>query len=132
MRLLSFLLLPLSLFGDPLTFSVPTPPAIPTQANLLANTVAISVQPTGSMKPTLDERYWVFAASVPFERVHVGDIILFYRGPDLIVHRVVRMSSGGSALITKGDALSEADSMLVTEANYVAMVVAIMRKPDTL
>lgn len=61
---------------------------------------------TGSMKPTLDE----FSNGIRIvpekpEDIHVGDIITFEEGKDLIIHRVIEIGkdSNGTYFITKGD-----------------------------
>jgi signal peptidase I len=62
-----------------------------------------------SMSPTLEVGDMVVVRNVPFNSIHVGDIVVFSRpapggtcGAEIIVHRVVGITSGGD-LITQGD-----------------------------
>jgi hypothetical protein len=61
---------------------------------------------TGSMKPTLDE-YSNGIRIVPNneEDIHIGDIITFQEGNNLIIHRVINIGKDekGTFFITKGD-----------------------------
>jgi signal peptidase I len=66
------------------------------------------VYPTASMRPTLEVGDLVIVEAVPFNNIHLGEVIVFAR-PDssggctseIIVHRVVNIT--GAGLITQGD-----------------------------
>ncbi len=66
------------------------------------------VYPTPSMRPTLEVGDLVLAEAVPYNSIHIGDVII-YSPPiagggceaEVIVHRVVNITSEG--LITQGD-----------------------------
>ena len=88
---------------------------------------------TGSMKPTLDENSYVLVRDLPFSDLKVGDIVVYRArgrldGYTLIAHRIVRMSSGGSALVVRGDANREEDYQIVVEADYVGRVIGWVAK----
>lgn len=90
------------------------------------------LQPTGSMEPALDERYLLLVQKIPWSKLQKGDIIIFrghgfFEG-SLICHRIWSKSSGGSALVTKGDANHDFDRDLVVESEYIGMVVGSVRK----
>ncbi len=64
---------------------------------------------SGSMTPTLEVGDIVVMQSVPFNNIHVNDVIIYNRplptggcGDLVVVHRVVGISSDGG-LITQGD-----------------------------
>ena len=67
------------------------------------------VYPTPSMRPTLEVGDLVIVQAVPFNSIHIGDVIVFsppINGggceTEVIVHRVVNITSDG-LLITQGD-----------------------------
>lgn len=76
----------------------------------VAGVQVYNVYPTPSMVPTLEVGDLVVVHSVPFNTIHIGDVIV-YAKPDqdgvctsaseVIVHRVVNITSQG--LITQGD-----------------------------
>lgn len=88
------------------------------------------VQPTGSMKPVLDEHCLLLVHSIPFKNLKQGDIILF-NNPDglLVVHRIWRISKPeGHVILTRGDNNGDTiDPWYVTEREYVGTVVGIIR-----
>ena len=92
------------------------------------------VSNTGSMRPTFDERYLILVQSRPFRSLQEGDVIVFWRpnplNPEmsLVCHRIWRRSSGGSLLITRGDANAALDPGYVTEDQYAGLVVGWVRK----
>lgn len=86
------------------------------------------VQATGSMKPMFDEGWLLLVRDVPFRSLKIGMVIVYrargrHDAYELIVHQIVRISSGGSILVCQGLANSEPDGQLVTEGDYVGRVV---------
>lgn len=107
--------------------------------NLEQNTEIYSVLPSGSMKPTFDEDDLLIVRKTPFKNLKVKDIILYINKelaevsgcPEAAIsHRIIRRSSGGSALILKGDANYSPDDKLVTEDMYVGKVIGIIKKSE--
>lgn len=71
--------------------------------------------PTGSMKPLLDENAnGIRIVPESEDEIHVGDVITFQEGNDLIVHRVIEkgIDNEGVYFITKGDNNSISDNMI--------------------
>ena len=115
--LLSFLLLSSSVFG-----------ITKDQAVRLASLITcfhqgqyFAVEPTGSMKPTFDEKSIIVGAKVNFNSLKVGDMILYAskRKSSPIAHRIVRILPNGE-LITKGDnnSVEDPDPVKQTDFNY--------------
>lgn len=90
------------------------------------------VLPTGSMKPSFDETYVLLADDKPFREIQVNDIILFWMLHNgqlkIVCHRVWARSSGGSIVLTKGDANKDTDKVHVTEDMYVGRVIGWVKK----
>lgn len=95
------------------------------------------VLPTGSMKPAFDENYSLFVKKLEFESIKIGDVIIVKVAPikvgensfcSYVCHRVIRKSSEGSIVITKGDANSVEDSYFIDKSMYIGTVIAIVRK----
>ena len=64
---------------------------------------------SNSMLPLIRKDDWVRAVGVtPKDRMHFGDIILYRRNKDIIIHRVIR--NGTSRVTTKGDRCLIADA----------------------
>lgn len=61
-----------------------------------------SVQPTGSMRPTLDEHSVILLEPYNGQILRVGDIVEYYRDGLRIIHRVIEVRPTG--VVTKGDA----------------------------
>lgn len=93
---------------------------------------------TGSMKPALDETYYLLIKQLPWEGIEVGDRIMYEsklsywidgRAHHLVVHAVIARSSSGSVLVTQGYANSRPDSELITKSMYRGTVVGSVKKP---
>jgi signal peptidase I len=97
-----------------------------------------TILPTGSMEPTFNEDYYILVEYRPFTSLRVGQIIVYRCEPfdiegktyDTVVHRVWRISSGGSVVITKGDANKRIDRELITESMLVGVVTGWVRIED--
>lgn len=105
-----------------------------------ANTIGAKIRAQGSacvrvlngdMHPWFRAGDQVFVRRWDFEMLRPGDVILFERNEDFFVHRVLRRveGSGGAtnAVITKGDALDNADAP-VTAAEFVGRARRIHRR----
>ncbi len=87
-----------------------------------------------SMSPTINYGWVVMIYKVPFQQLHVGDIIVFNdpRGnPDVIVHRIISANScnGQLCFLTKGDnnqTNPTPDPWNVTQSYYIGKVIAII------
>lgn len=100
----------------------------------------LAVAPTGSMRPTITEKDWIIYKKKDFKKIDVGpdgDIILVKLKESIKIggltfetycHRAIRRSSGGSIIITKGDANECEDPTFVLAENYMGTVVAIVRR----
>ncbi len=83
---------------------------------------------SASMSPTLHVGDVVICAWVPVERVHTGDVVTFgagAQGPDLITHRVQRITVYGAVVhvVTKGDANTESEDWSAVRGTLVGHVV---------
>ena len=102
---------------------------IPIVLMLLLVSGALGIKPyviiSGSMRPILDVGDIVFIGKTDFNEVHVSDIIAYYDGKQIIVHRVVDIEVDGQeiALKLKGDANEDADPISVTENLFLGKVV---------
>jgi signal peptidase len=83
---------------------------------------------SGSMEPNYGPGDLVVVGGVPFEKVEIGDVIVF-RSPRpgderVYVHRVVGFASkGGEKYIrTKGDDISVSDSWLTSEEEFIGRI----------
>lgn len=76
-----------------------------------------------SMKPAINTGDMVFTATVPIEKVKVGDIIVSDASgsDDPVIHRVYSrtIENGNVVLETKGDALEETDDWSTTKDNFL-------------
>lgn len=83
-----------------------------------------AVSRTGSMKPVLDECSIVAVEHTPFERLQVGDIVI-YRTPTgtPIIHRLYAKQTEGWLVL--GDNNATIDPEAVTKGNFVGRVCAI-------
>ncbi len=92
----------------------------------LEGTYIYEISNTGSMKPSFDETYVLLSDDKPFRTLEKGDVILFwatYRGELIIVcHRIWARSSGGSMVLTRGDANQSPDPWEVTQETYIGRV----------
>lgn len=88
------------------------------------------VKPTGSMSPAFDETDWLLAVQTSWDQLKIGDIIIYERKDgEYVVHRIWAISSGGSVILTKGDANSEPDSEYVTKSMYRGRVIGQIKRP---
>lgn len=86
----------------------------------------IAVVVSGSMEPALARGDIVLMRDNAAERYRVGEIVAFVapqRPSDSILHRVVAVSPGGDALLTKGDANALDDSTFLYEGALPASAV---------
>lgn len=100
---------------------------------LVRDSVIREVTATGSMRPAIDETWWVLTQKLPFREVRLDDVILWRRGDTLICHRVIMrhtLSTGEVVLWTKGDANALSDPELIVESMYAGTVVAMIRRLD--
>lgn len=79
------------------------------------NTSLARYAATKSMDPVLDST--ANGIEIPFEsveQIHVGDIITFKQGQDLVVHRIIKVGSDeeGWYCITKGDNAMQDDGKI--------------------
>lgn len=96
--------------------------AIPVACVLVVwfSTGLVGVHPTtimsGSMRPSIDVGDMVIVRDVNAESVVEGDIVLYWNGDEMVVHRVVDMEHdrNNRVFVTKGDANSTPDSEPVT------------------
>lgn len=77
---------------------------------------------SSSMAPLIQPGDELRLAPFAAARVHAGAIVAFWRGGELVVHRVLRRAAGG--VVTRGDALGEADSPVVW-SRVIGRIVAI-------
>jgi signal peptidase I len=69
---------------------------------------------SNSMQPLIRKDDWIQAAGLSFDGdLHFGDIVLFRRNGDIIIHRVIRRGAG--KVITKGDRCLCADAPVLRE-----------------
>ena len=78
---------------------------------------------TGSMEPNLPTGSLVYAEPVGGSSLEVGDVAVFWRDSDVIVHRVDSINADDHELITKGDANAGVDVRPVPYSNVVGRVV---------
>lgn len=64
---------------------------------------------SGSMEPSYPTGSLVYAAPASGDTLAAGDVAAFWRGEDVIVHRVQENVTAEGELITKGDANAEVD-----------------------
>lgn len=80
-----------------------------------------------SMIPTLRPGDEILAEPTPIEALRTGDLILFKHQGQLICHRLVEVSEGAGALLTRGDAATSAGEHVGPD-QVVGKVVNIRRR----
>jgi signal peptidase I len=95
-------------------------------APLVKGTQVFTVEPTGSMRPLMDDNSVLLVEPAPYASLQIGDIIVYHHAAldVMIVHRILEKRRGG--FWTKGDHNNGMDSELVTEANYRGRVYGIL------
>jgi signal peptidase len=99
-------------------------------AEVLQSNGVLRLGVTGSsMLPAL----WpgdVVTIAVLAEEPRIGEIILFQRSDQFVIHRVIRVASGArqSQIITRGDSMSDRDNP-IEASEVLGRVVAIQRGP---
>lgn len=80
---------------------------------------------SGSMEPTLNIGDIVFIGKTSFNDVKVSDIVAYYDGNNIVVHRVVKIKNddGKVTLKLKGDANDNIDPIDVTKELFIGSVV---------
>jgi len=102
---------------------------IPVIFMMLLISGALGIKPyvivSGSMEPTLSVGDVVFIEKSDFNEVNSSDIIAYYNGEQIIVHRVVdiKVSDDNMVLKLKGDANENIDPIDVTEEMFLGKVV---------
>lgn len=86
----------------------------------------VAIEPTGSMRPMLDEHCLVVMSDEPYENIEVRDMIVYKSNNGrLIVHRVMEKKRNGR-LWTRGDHNKVPDNEYVTQRNYVGKVFVVV------
>ncbi|OYT55851.1 MAG: signal peptidase I [Desulfurococcales archaeon ex4484_217_2] len=80
---------------------------------------------SGSMEPTLNIGDIVFIGKTSFNDVKVSDIVAYYDGNNIVIHRVVEIKNddGKVLLKLKGDANDNIDPIDVTKELFIGSVV---------
>ena len=81
-----------------------------------------------SMLPALWPGDTVLIESGKMSNLQVGDVVLFERLGGTFLHRIVRRSSGGTTLVTRGDSMPQDDAPI--EASTPLGVLAAVRRGD--
>ena len=97
---------------------------------LLIVSGALGIKPyvivSKSMKPTLNIGDVVFIGGAEFNEAKVGDIVAYFDGEKVVVHRVYDISKVNGEytyLITKGDAVKNPDPILVNREMFLGKIV---------
>lgn len=77
---------------------------------------------SGSMEPQIPVGSLVFAEPVPPREVRQGDVIAFWSGSSVIVHRVTENRTEESEFSTKGDANTAEDIRGAGYAQYIGRI----------
>lgn len=95
-----------------------------------ASTGLLGVQPTtvvsGSMRPALEVGDMVIVRQVPAASIKQGDIIQYWSGSEMIIHRVAEVQP--QAFITKGDANDSPDPSPVQPSQVRGKVILTIPK----
>jgi len=64
---------------------------------------------SGSMAPLITTGDQICVRKTPLDRIHIGDIITFWKGDTLVTHRVIRtcIGEGGVCFLERGDAIGQ-------------------------
>jgi len=97
-------------------------------AEVLRSTGRLQLAALGnSMLPTLWPRDLVTIHSQPFDRLQVGDVVLFVREEQFFIHRILSKSETERRVVTRGDAMPTADAPISTE-ELLGKVVSVRRR----
>ena len=77
---------------------------------------------SGSMEPAYPTGSLVYARPATADMLAAGDVIAFWRGEDVVVHRVEENVAVEKELVTKGDANGEVDLRPVPYADVLGKV----------
>ncbi|MGQ9781607.1 MAG: signal peptidase I [Nitrososphaeria archaeon] len=83
---------------------------------------------SGSMNPVMDVGDLAIVAEVPSERLAVGDIIQYWSGEGMVIHRIHEIRAQDGMFITKGDANNAPDPEPVYPQQIKGKVVIIIPK----
>lgn len=123
----------MAVLGSLLTATLAATDERATIHQLVRDSVIREVTPTGSMRPALDETWWVLTQKRPFREVAIGDVILWRRDDILICPRVIMrrmLSTGEVVLFTKGDHNAQSDPELIREPMYAETVVGMVKRSE--
>lgn len=97
---------------------------------LLIISGALGIKPyiivSESMKPTLNIGDVVFIGRAEFDRVKIGNIIAYFDGQKVVIHRVYSIGKANGErkyLIAKGDAVKNPDPILVSKEMFLGEIV---------
>ena len=98
--------------------------------SLLVISGALGIKPyvivSESMKPTLNIGDIVFIGNAEFNEVGIGDIIAYFDGEKVVIHRIYNIDKANEKytyLITKGDAVKNPDPVLVSREMFLGKMV---------
>ena len=84
---------------------------------------------SGSMRPTMDVGDMAIVAETSVEKIEVGDIIQFWNGEQVVIHRVYDINTENQRMfVTKGDANNGPDPDLVFPSQVLGVVMFIIPK----
>jgi hypothetical protein len=83
---------------------------------------------SGSMAPLINTGDQICVRKTPLDRIHIGDIITFWKGEALVTHRVIRtcMREEGVCFVERGDAIGQ--HALCRGHSVLGRVVAVRKK----
>jgi len=93
---------------------------------ILSTSVPLAVVSSSSMEPILHVGDLLITEG--FKEYNVGDIVVYKRGGEYIVHRIIRIENfnGSTRYVTKGDANSSPDFPPVDKSDVEGKVVLII------
>jgi len=100
------------------------------QNALKANLLEFSIENHQSMLPFFHKNDLLLVESIPVDKIHRGDVLVFERSKHICAHRCIQKlkREGKISIITKGDNLSHVDFQPVEEKSIIGKVVGIKRK----